>query len=67
MTAAPAKMVPCPRCGTLSAYAPENRWRPFCSERCRMIDLGAWANEEYRVPVSPEDDSKEKPADPAER
>ncbi len=27
-----------------------NRFRPFCSERCQMIDLGTWANEEYRVP-----------------
>jgi endogenous inhibitor of DNA gyrase (YacG/DUF329 family) len=39
-------------------FAPQNRWRPFCSERCRVIDLGAWANEEYRVPVP-----KESPAD----
>ena len=32
---------------------------PFCSERCRMIDLGAWASEDYRVPdaVSPMDES----------
>lgn len=28
--------------------------RPFCSERCRVIDLGAWANEEYRVPLEEE-------------
>jgi endogenous inhibitor of DNA gyrase (YacG/DUF329 family) len=27
-----------------------NRWRPFCSERCRLIDLGQWAAEAYRVP-----------------
>ena len=46
------KTVPCPRCGTLAPYAPENRWRPFCSERCRVIDLGNWAAEAYRVPVS---------------
>jgi len=46
------KTVPCPRCGAQAPYAPENRWRPFCSERCRMIDLGAWASESYRVPVS---------------
>jgi uncharacterized protein len=26
-----------------------NRWRPFCSERCRSVDLGAWASEQYRV------------------
>jgi endogenous inhibitor of DNA gyrase (YacG/DUF329 family) len=28
----------------------DNPWRPFCSERCQMMDLGRWANEEYRVP-----------------
>jgi uncharacterized protein len=38
----------------LSAYAPENPWRPFCSERCRMIDLGNWAAETYRLPAPPE-------------
>ena len=48
------KSVPCPRCGTLAPYLPENSWRPFCSERCKMIDLGAWANEEYRIPAPPE-------------
>jgi endogenous inhibitor of DNA gyrase (YacG/DUF329 family) len=47
------KTVPCPRCGAQAPYSPENRWRPFCSERCRVIDLGAWASESYRVPVSP--------------
>jgi len=45
------KTVPCPRCGAQAPYSPENRWRPFCSERCRVIDLGAWASEAYRVPV----------------
>lgn len=29
-----------------------NEWRPFCSERCQQIDLGRWAAEEYRVPVT---------------
>lgn len=47
-------MVACPRCGAQALYAPENRWRPFCSERCRVIDLGAWATEQYRVPAPPE-------------
>ena len=46
------KTVPCPRCGTPAPYAPDNRWRPFCSERCRTIDLGAWASESYRIPVA---------------
>jgi endogenous inhibitor of DNA gyrase (YacG/DUF329 family) len=50
------KTVPCPRCGAQTAYAPENPWRPFCSERCRMIDLGAWASETYSIPVAPKAD-----------
>ena len=43
------KQVACPRCGALKPYTPENPWRPFCSERCKMIDLGQWASEGYRV------------------
>ncbi len=45
------RKVPCPRCGQLTPYSPENKWRPFCSERCRMVDLGKWADESYRVPA----------------
>jgi endogenous inhibitor of DNA gyrase (YacG/DUF329 family) len=57
------RVVPCPTCGGPSLYAPENRWRPFCSERCRSIDFGAWATERYRVPVKPdpEDDEETRP------
>ncbi len=43
------KEVACPTCGGPSLYGPENPYRPFCSKRCRHIDLGAWANEEFRV------------------
>jgi hypothetical protein len=43
------------------AWGPDSPHRPFCSERCRLIDLGAWADEEYRVPVAGE---AEGPADP---
>jgi len=45
------RKVKCPQCGRLAFYSPENKFRPFCSERCRMIDLGQWADEAYRVPV----------------
>jgi len=38
---------------------PENVWRPFCSERCKLIDLGAWASERYRVPVIEDKDELE--------
>ena len=44
-----SKVVNCPSCGKQLEWKPENRFRPFCSERCKQIDLGAWANEEYRV------------------
>lgn len=44
-----APKVKCPNCGAQCLYAPSNKWRPFCSERCRKIDLGAWASERYRV------------------
>jgi hypothetical protein len=51
------KIVRCPTCGGDSVYAPSNPARPFCSVRCKDIDLGAWASEEFRVPTEapPED------------
>ena len=53
----PVRIVRCPQCGGESFWRPENKYRPFCSERCRLIDLGAWASETYRVPVQEESDS----------
>ena len=44
-------IVDCPVCGRRAEFSPANRWRPFCSERCKLIDLGCWADESYRVPV----------------
>jgi endogenous inhibitor of DNA gyrase (YacG/DUF329 family) len=40
--------IKCPRCGQKTFWQ-ENPSRPFCSEKCRLIDLGRWANEEYSV------------------
>ncbi|NJN39577.1 MAG: DNA gyrase inhibitor YacG [Gammaproteobacteria bacterium] len=54
----PVRTVACPNCGARVEWQPENRYRPFCSERCRMADLGAWANEQYRVPVPADDPDK---------
>jgi len=45
------RKVKCPQCGRLTIYSLENKFRPFCSERCRLLDLGAWAEESYRVPT----------------
>jgi uncharacterized protein len=50
------RTVACPACGKPALFAPSNEWRPFCSERCRMVDLGGWASESYRIPAKPERD-----------
>ena len=57
--------VPCPRCGRPSPFSPDNKWRPFCSERCKLIDLGQWAAERYRVAAEepPEEDTESPDAD----
>ena len=44
-------VVKCPTCGKDVRWTPENRFRPFCSERCKQIDLGAWAEEKYAIPA----------------
>ncbi len=46
------RMVRCPGCGGDSRYASDNPWRPFCSERCKTHDLGAWGEERFRVPAT---------------
>ena len=56
----PPRIVKCPQCGTPVAWTPESKWRPFCSERCKTLDLGAWASQRYRI------ETAEPPA-PAER
>jgi len=52
----------CPTCRAAVAWA-TNPHRPFCSQRCRMIDLGAWAAERYRVPGERVPDDDEPPDD----
>ncbi|MBI2150774.1 MAG: DNA gyrase inhibitor YacG [Acidobacteria bacterium] len=41
----------CPTCKRETAYE-DNPYRPFCSDRCKLIDLGKWAGEQFRVPTS---------------
>lgn len=43
-------VVNCPQCGKSVLWNEANRYRPFCSERCKLIDLGQWAAERYRIP-----------------
>jgi endogenous inhibitor of DNA gyrase (YacG/DUF329 family) len=54
-----ARLLSCPRCGARATWSPENRYRPFCSERCKLIDLGDWATEKFRVPVEEDKDPQE--------
>ncbi|WP_408635853.1 DNA gyrase inhibitor YacG [Parendozoicomonas callyspongiae] len=42
--------VKCPHCSKPVEWKSENKYRPFCCERCKMIDLGAWAAEEHKIP-----------------
>jgi endogenous inhibitor of DNA gyrase (YacG/DUF329 family) len=60
------RIVRCPTCGGDSVFASSNLYRPFCSNRCRQIDLGAWASESFAVPASPpvEDDGLPLPTPP---
>jgi len=46
-------IVSCPTCKAPVAWLPEQQFRPFCSERCKLIDLGEWAMEEKRIPGEP--------------
>lgn len=54
----------CPTCAKKNTWHSENKFRPFCSERCKLIDLGEWANESRKIagePLDfhlPDDDSK---------
>ena len=54
-------MVPCPKCKRTNRFDEENPYRPFCSKRCKNIDLADWATEEYRIskPLNYEESEQE--------
>ena len=43
------KTVNCPQCGKAVPWQDDQKWKPFCSERCKLIDLGDWASENHRI------------------
>jgi len=45
--------VKCPTCGRPVEWSAESTYRPFCSDRCRLIDLGAWLTEQHAIPDEP--------------
>lgn len=44
------KKITCPICGKPNTWRTENTFRPFCSDRCKLIDLGEWASETRKLP-----------------
>ena len=56
---AAVRQVRCPSCRKPVAWRAESPFRPFCSERCRLVDLGAWASERYAIPVETPPDQDE--------
>jgi endogenous inhibitor of DNA gyrase (YacG/DUF329 family) len=49
-------LVSCPSCKSKTTWE-ENPWKPFCSERCKTVDLGKWAMEDYRIAGTAADES----------
>jgi len=47
----PVRTRKCPKCGKRYSFRSVGQWKPypFCSERCRLIDLGSWLNEDYQI------------------
>ena len=52
-------IVDCPTCGKKVMWTEESKYRPFCSLRCKQIDLGAWAEEKYVIPTAESRDDSE--------
>lgn len=57
----PTKTAPCPQCRQPALLAPDNRFRPFCSERCKLLDLGEWMSGRYAIPVVEADSGEDEP------
>lgn len=51
-------VVDCPTCGKKVEWIEPNKFRPFCSERCKQIDLGAWAEEKYKIAGRPPEEEE---------
>lgn len=47
------KIIHCPTCSKELVWSDKEKWRPFCSERCKLIDLGEWASETHRIAGEP--------------
>jgi endogenous inhibitor of DNA gyrase (YacG/DUF329 family) len=52
------RKVHCPQCNAAIVWSVDNPFRPFCSERCKLLDLGQWATGAYRIPQAERDDGR---------
>ncbi len=50
------RIAACPRCKASARLDEQNPWRPFCSERCKLLDLGAWFDGRHAIPVEPSEE-----------
>jgi endogenous inhibitor of DNA gyrase (YacG/DUF329 family) len=62
-----ARTAPCPNCKQPAQIGPANPWRPFCSQRCKMSDLGGWFAGRYSIPAEDESEPPDAPPDPPSR
>lgn len=56
-----SKSVKCPTCKKEVEWSALSKFRPFCSDRCRLIDLGEWASEKHTIPAEPVPSTEELP------
>jgi uncharacterized protein len=61
VSAVTAATVKCPTCGRSIEWSEVSPFRPFCSERCKLIDLGAWFSEQRGIPDEKSPDDSEEP------
>lgn len=55
--------IECPTCSKSVEWSETSPFRPFCSDRCRLIDLGAWADEQYAIPTQDAPDTFDLPGE----
>jgi endogenous inhibitor of DNA gyrase (YacG/DUF329 family) len=64
MSGAQVRIARCPRCGASTRLNAGNPWRPFCSQRCKLIDLGDWFGERFTIPADRQGQDHDAAADP---
>ena len=55
------KIIKCPTCAKEISWSKEEKWRPFCCERCKLIDFGEWVSENHRIKGKPAFTAEEQP------